>query len=369
MRKQLLVGVALVLTLAGCGSPTATSAGGGGSSQGDKHAQSVYDQINGLSGEERTKKLVALAKKEEQFNLYTSNTDIQDIVDAYSDKYDIDVNVYRANSETVLQRVLQESKANFQGADLIETNAGELNVMNSEKLLSDYTGSLRDAVRPEGQKAGWTADRFNVFVIGWNTKLVKDPPAKLEDLADPKWKNKISMEVGDVDWFAAMVKYYESKGMSEDEALALFDRIAKNSKIVKGHTVQGELLSAGQFGLATSIYSHTVDKAARDGAPVMRRSASQQPIQPVVIRPNGAALMHNAKSPAAAMLFMDFLLTDGQKILKDSFRIGSIPGKDDPLAGLTTTTPPEKELLDDAKKWDGLYEDVTQGGTETKGDE
>jgi iron(III) transport system substrate-binding protein len=368
MKKQVLGGIvatATALVLAGCGgSPTASISSGSGS-KAEKHAQAVYDEINGMTGEARTKKLVELAGKEKEFNLYTSNTDIQELVDAFSDKYDIDVNVYRANSETVLQRVLQESKANFQGADVIETNAGELNVLQAEHLLTSYKGALRDSVRPEGQKDGWTADRFNVFVVGWNSKLVKTPPTSLEDLADPKWKGKVSMEVGDVDWFAAMVKYYESKGMSEDEAIALLDKVARNAKIVKGHTVQGELLSAGQFGVATSIYSHTVDKAEDEGAPVLWRSGSVQPVQPVVIRPNGVALMHNAKSPAAAMLFTDFLLTDGQQILKKSFRIGSVPGKDDPLAGLATTTPPEKELLDNAKKWDDLYEKVTEGGVAT----
>lgn len=360
-----IVGVITALTLAGCGgSPTETGSSASGA-RAEKHAQAVYAEINGLGGEARTKKLVELATEEGEFTLYTSNTDIQDIVDAFSDKYDIDVNVYRANSETVLQRVLQEAKADFQGADVIETNAGELNVMESEGLLSDYEGALRDSVRPEAKKEGWTADRFNVFVVGWNTHLVKTPPASLEDLADPEWKGRVSMEIGDVDWFAAMVKYYESKGMSEDEAVALFDKIAQNAKIVKGHTVQGELLSAGQFGVATSIYSHTVDQAADEGAPVEWRSGSVPPVQPVVIRPNGAGLMHNAKCPAAAMLFVDFLLTDAQELLKDDYRIGSVPGPDDPLAGLETTTAPEEELLEDADKWDSLYQDVTEGGVAT----
>jgi len=369
MRKFLTAGtVALGLVLAGCGNSPSSPASASGEFKADQHALKVFDELNGMSGSARTAKLVKMAQDEGELNLYTSNTDIDDIVDAFSDKYDVDVNVYRANSETVLQRVLQESKANFQGADLIETNAGELNVMNSEGMLADYKGALRDSVRPEGQKEGWTADRFNVFVVGWNTKLVKagQEPRSLEDLADPKWKGKVSMEIGDVDWFAAMVKYYESKGMSKDDAVALLSKVAKNAKIVKGHTVQGELLSAGQFGVATSIYSHTVDKAEDEGAPVAWHTDSGSTVQPLVIRPNGAGLMKNAKSPAAAMLFMDYLLTDGQGILKDSFRIGSVPGKADPLAGLETITPPEQDLLDHADEWDSLYEQVTEGGVQDK---
>jgi len=293
---------------------------------------------------------------------------MDDLIDGFSDEYDIDVNVYRGNSESVLQRILQESKAGFAGVDLVETNSGELNVLGDQNMLYPYKSELRDAVRPEGQKEWWTADRFNAFVVAYNTDKVDEAelPETIEGFTDPKWKGKISMELGDVDWFSAMWQYLLDQGKSEDEVRTMFDEIAANSKIVKGHTVQGELLSAGQFGVATSIYSHTVDKAEDEGAPVEWRSSSVQPVQPVVIRPNGAALMHNAKAPAAAMLFMDYLLTDGQGLLKDVFRIGSVPdSSDDPLAGLETTTPPEKELLDQAEKWDGLYEKVTEGGVPT----
>ena len=131
--------------------------------------------------------------------------------------------------------------------------------------LSPYEGELRDAVRKEGSGRGWTATRFNVFVVGWNTNLVKpgQEPKTFEELADPKWKGKVSMEIGDVDWFTALYQHFLKQGKSEQEVTDLFKRIAANSKIAKGHTVQGELLSAGQFPVAISSYSHTIDKAAR----------------------------------------------------------------------------------------------------------
>ena len=65
-----------------------------------------------------------------------------------------------------------------------------------------------------------------------------------------------------------MVNYYKSQGMSDQEVNDFFHQLAANSKIAKGHTVMGELLSAGQFDVAASIYSHTVDNAAEKGAPV-----------------------------------------------------------------------------------------------------
>ena len=138
----------LLLTAACGGSPTASNTGSAAS--GATAAQQVYDQINGLSGSERTNTLLDLAKKDGTLSLYTSNTDMDDVVKAFEDKYGLKVETYRANSETVLQRVLQESSANYQGADLIETNAGELNAMQQRQLLYPYQGELRDEGPPRG---------------------------------------------------------------------------------------------------------------------------------------------------------------------------------------------------------------------------
>ncbi|MDZ5445022.1 ABC transporter substrate-binding protein [Micromonospora sp. 4G57] len=364
---------AAALLLAACGgSPTASDNGSARGNDAAKQtaakAQEVYDRINGLTGEERRKTLVELAEKEGKLSIYTSNTDMDKLVEGFEDAYDIDVSVYRGNSESVLQRILQEQQANYLGNDFVDTNAGELNILNKEGKLYPYKGELRDKVRKEGQAEGWTASRFNVFVVGWNTNRVKpgQEPKSFEELADPKWKGQVSMEVGDVDWFAGLYKYYQDQGKSEAEVKDLFTKIAANSKVAKGHTTQGELLSAGQFGVTVSSYSHTVDKAADKGAPVTWHPASGVPVQPILVRPNGVALMKTATNPAAAMLFADWELTEGQKILADAFRIGSIPTGKDPLAGLKVVAVPEQELLDNAKKWDSLYAEILEAGQEIK---
>ena len=374
MRKFTSLGIVVAFLLAGCGgSPTSSTATGKDSEKDDSRAaaREVYDKINGLTGEERTAELVKLAEEEGELSIYTSNTDIDDLVDGFEDEYDIDVSVYRGNSESVLQRVLQEQKAGFRGVDIIETNALELNVLGKEDYLYPYESELREQVREEGQAESWTASRFNVFVVGWNTDKVKPgaEPATLEELTDPRWKGQVSMEVGDVDWFTTMYQYYEDQGKSEQEIRDLFEQLAANSKVVKGHTVQGELLSAGQFSVGVSLYSHTVDKAADKGAPVAWRPASGEPVQPLIVRPNGAGLMNNAAHPAAAMLFMDWELTEGQNVFRDAFRIDSIPtSTEDPLAGLEVVAVPEEELLENPEKWDQLYAELIQGGQEVAAD-
>jgi iron(III) transport system substrate-binding protein len=364
MKKTVLLIPAALLSLAltACGSPAATN--DDSVEKVDSHAKEVFDKFNGMTGAERTEALVAAAQEEGELSVYTSNTDLDVIVEAFDEEYGIDVNVYRGNSESVLQRVLQESKAGFAGVDLVETNSGELNILSSEGLFYPYKSELRDAVRPEGQKEFWTADRFNAFIVAWNTDLLPngEVPKTLEDFADPKWKGKISMELGDVDWFSAMWNYYLENGKSEDEVKAMFNAMAQNSKVVKGHTVQAELLSAGEFVAGVSLYSHSVQEGTEEGRPITWRSNAVEPVQPIVLRPNGGGLVGTAQHPAAALLFMDFLISEGQKAIEAEYRIGSVPGPSDPLAGLETIQVDEDEMLNNAEKWDKLYASIIQGG-------
>jgi iron(III) transport system substrate-binding protein len=361
------VAVAASLAVAACGgSPTSGSDSAASVEEEAPAAVATYERINAMSGQARTDELKKCAEAEGALSIYTSNTDIDDVVESYEDMVDVDVSVYRGNSESVLQRTLQEQKAKFYGSDVLETNALELNVAQAEGFLSPYESELREAVREEGKAEGWTATRFNTFVVGWNTDLVKpgQEPKTLEELAEPKWKGKVSMEVGDVDWFTALVQHMVEEGKSEEEAVDLFRKLAANSKVAKGHTVQGELLSAGQFAVAVSSYSHTIDKAADKGAPVAWKPKSGEPVQPVVVRPNGIGLMKTATNPCAAMLFVDWELTGGQEVFAEKFRVGATAEAANSIEGLDVVSVPEKELLDNAKKWDDLYAEVIQGGSQ-----
>jgi iron(III) transport system substrate-binding protein len=363
MTRIVMAILALTALLAGCGSsPTAT----GGQPRQDNQSTRVYDQMNSLTGSQRDDALVKAARNEGELSLYTSNVSLQSFVDAFTAKYGIPVKVYQATSESILQRVTQESKANHQGADIVETNGTELTVLGRGGALYPYRSELRDKVRHEGQLDDWTATRFNMFVVAWNTDKIPDgqQPASVEALADPRWKGRVSLEVGDTDWYATMYQYYLDKGRSQADVDKLFSALAANAKVVNGHTTQVQLLSAGQFDVTTSAYSHNVETAADDGAPITWRPSSGKPVQPVVLRPNGAGLVANAAHPAAAVLFMDFLLSpQGQQIIADSHQLGSVLTDHDPLQGVETVTVDVPTYLDQAKDWNDRYTRLVQGAS------
>ena len=361
----------LGLGLAACGgSPTASdpSSGNGsdGGSEGSTVAETFYAEMGALVGKERRDALVVKAEQEGELIIYTSMTSdvAASVVDAFEDTFGVKVSLYRAGSETVLQRVLQEQQANFAGNDVIETNATELFALAKEDRLAEYKGERRELVPDAGTFDGWTASRFNLFAPSWNTDLIKalGEPKSWEDLADPKYDGKLAMELGDYDWYLTLYGWFAEQGKSEAEIDKIFADMANGAKIVKGHTVQGELLSAGQFAVVASNYTYLVERVVQKGAPV----AYTPLVEPVIARPNGIGLMKTAAHPAAAMLFYDWLLEEGQRVLAGEGLTPSIAPANDPLEGVDIIPVDIEKLLTENDKWSKKYEAVVQGGEQVE---
>lgn len=357
---RIAAGLAALLVLAGCSSGLADNAAARQSGQGA--ASAAYAPYAGLTGQARTDTLIADAKAEGgELTIYTSNTDIQALVDGFQAAYpDIKVNAFRANSETVLQRVLQETGAGKTVNDIVDTNDFELRALNAQGAFAPYDGPAKANLRPDAIFDGWQAERFNAFVVGWNTTALPDgqAPVDFTDLADPRWQGKVALEVGDWDWYASIHTYLtDERKMAPADVDALFTKIVANAKVTKGHTVQGELLSAGQFAAAASVYSHTIDNAAAKGAPV----AWHPVVDPVIIRPNGFGLMAQPRHPAAALLWADWVLGDGQQVIAKSNRIPAVenvPGFTNPIPDSVTVYSVPGAVVGESDKWNKAYDDL-----------
>jgi iron(III) transport system substrate-binding protein len=106
----------------------------------------------------------------------------------------------------------------------LETNQLEMAAASHEGLFGPYASEYRDNIREIGQFDDWTAIRYNAFMPQWNTDKVKpgQEPTSFEDLADPKWRGRLSMEIGDSAWLQALYYYFHGQGMSDEDFRAMF---------------------------------------------------------------------------------------------------------------------------------------------------
>ncbi|MGH3625972.1 MAG: extracellular solute-binding protein, partial [Sciscionella sp.] len=211
----------LGFALSGCGSGTADiGSAPGASKSGTSAAEKVYADLN-AKGDGARKAAVAAAKKEGELNLYTSMNEAvaNAVAQAFGKQFGIKVNVFRGSSETILQRVLQESQASHPGADVVETNFLEMQTLQHERLLGHFGGTVVRTLPSTAKFDNWTADRFNVFLPAWNTDKVKpgDEPKSWADLADPRWKGRMQIELSDSDWYENLTHYWLTHGKTQQQ--------------------------------------------------------------------------------------------------------------------------------------------------------
>jgi iron(III) transport system substrate-binding protein len=82
------------------------------------------------------------------------------------------------------------------------------------------------------------------------------------------------------------------------------------------------------------------------------------PLAPNVVYPAAIAVTKRAPHPHAAMLFQDFLLTDGQKIWADLQRTPTNLKYQRLPPGLKLTFVDTTRFLNESAKWEALYRSV-----------
>lgn len=324
--------------------------------------EEVYAAVEGLTGEERSSALAALAAEEDGLNVYSSTNldDAAPLLEAFTDAYDIEPNYYRASSSDVLRRILQEADANFPGNDVVLANGPEMALLDGEGLLLPLNSPATEDIIEAGVFETWASVYMNTFTAAWNTNTVTDPPPTWEDLLT-NFDGNLVMELGDWDWFATLTNQYfiAELGMTEEEAVDLLRQAAAGARVVDGHTLMAELLVAGEFDAGTSFYHHRIAEFVAEGAPV--HWSEPQPIQPLIIRPNGTGIMRGVQNPATALLWTEFLLTDAQEILAADYRgpastavEGGVPPEYEPILVDIDAITQERE------KWEGLWAEIVE---------
>lgn len=305
----------------------------------------VFDEFNAMSGTARTDALVAAAQEEGVLVLYTASAGMQPIADAFEDKYDIPVELFTGSSESIFQRVVQESQAGLRSVDVYDD--GDAFLLKDLELSYEYINpELTDRVPNYDPSLLVVPTRLSVFTFGWNTNLVDESelPDTLEGFLDPKWDGRLAMDPRNWEWYTGILDHYTGDlGWTEEQVDEMIETLASYSVFHERANVHAQLLLAGEIEVSLSVYVQSVDRELEReaSAPIARVKSDGSYIKPFIFSPQGSALLKSAPHPAAAMLFVDFMLTDGQTILAQTDRTPTAITQDGgPLEGV-----PNEELF------------------------
>lgn len=253
--------------------------------------------------------LVEKAKEEREVIWYTtlSVPESRKLGDMFQKRYPfLEVKVVRTGGGALVNRILSEFSARAHIVDVIlgSDSRGGIPVFKQRGVIDKYDFPNRQHVAENlKDKDGYWTSLYNLTtVLAYNTGLVSanDVPKTFDDLLDPKWKGKkILSDTESYAWFGTLLDHW-----GKEKGLDYFRRLAKQEMVFqRGTRGRIQLVMAGEFPL-TIAYGPHIQGYASQGAPI-----DWVPLEPVVIQTTSVLLAKNARHPAAARLFIDFLFS------------------------------------------------------------
>ena len=262
--------------------------------------------------------LIEGAKKEGQLLWYVAIVigDANALVTRFQQKYPfIKVELLRAGSEQLLNRILKEDSTGQSKMDLV--NITTITALKKRNLLQAYHSPEFGAYPQQFKDAeNYWATLYNIYyVIAYNPRLVpaRDAPRNWDDFLDPKWKGKIGMDQEEYEWYAATLQSWGNEKAQKYHRA----RAKQGVQFHRGHTMISQLIAAGEFPIGIS-YAHRVESMKKAGAPIDWVKTTD----PIFVNVSPVALAAKARNPNSAKLLMDFVLSrEGQLILRNLNRI------------------------------------------------
>ena len=291
----------------------------------------TIDQLATYTGPDREQILLEGAKAEGKVIWYTSLSggSYETIVSAFRKKYpDIELEVYRAGSTDLAQKVLGEAQANRNIADAIESTPPILMLLREKKLIKPYTTPALKKypdlarIKANGDQVFWVTVREAFIGFSYNTKLLPASavPKTFDDLLKPELKGKMAFSIestGDR-VIGTMLKFKGREYVNKFKAQGL--KLFKLS----GSALRDVIIS-GEMAASPAIFQDHALTKMEQGAPL-----GWVPMEVVPTNAGGAALFAKAPHPHAALLLLDFIVgPEGQDIF-EKFKYG-VAWKDYPF--------------------------------------
>ncbi|MFZ2648953.1 MAG: extracellular solute-binding protein [Burkholderiaceae bacterium] len=299
--------------------------------------------------------LVDAAKKEGKVVIYGSlESGIMDAVEkAFTQKYGIKIDYFRASSNKTLDRVLTEAHAGRTLSDVVITNSGPMQLLKKEKIFAKYVSPESvnfpaDLKDPDGE----LSPIYRQVIVGilYNTKLVKpeNAPRSLEDLLKPEWQGKFVMPDPSRHfttgvWVRNLEKIYGKDWLALANKLAAAKPILAESFIPAAQKIVSGEASVG------ITYVKYVYIFGKDGAPL-----DYVRLPRMLADGHNVGIQAKAPNPNAARLFQDFLISaEGMKIIASEGEFVTAKGVYPPIkdAEKIKAIDMEEMTRDEYKKW------------------
>ena len=275
--------------------------------------------------------LYELAKAEGAVTVYGGGGIIPDITPIFEAEFPgIKVENVDSTADDLVTRAVAEARGGRVIGDVWQSPIDTVFQMKQQELLIDSAPAEAEAYPDSLKGSYWVAVELQFLVVAWNTNLVAagDEPQGWEDLADPKWKDKLIADPRDTQLLMSLA--IDKYGGDEQKAVDLFTAIAANNpEFQRGRRgIAEELLPAGQRAVCFTCNSHHFPPLIADGAPV--GFELNEGVGQIV----GSAIFNDAPHPMAAMLLHRWLISEaGQeayatKTSAGNERIPAIPTVD-----------------------------------------
>jgi iron(III) transport system substrate-binding protein len=273
--------------------------------------------------------LIDRAKKEAEVVWYTSAglQDSNPMAEAFQKDYPpIRVSVIRAGSGVLINKILNEARAQKGLFDVFNTNQESVSPLKKRGLLARYISPEAafyddDLKDKEGY---WHAAYVIPWFLGYNTGMLKkdEAPKNYEELLQTKWKGR-KIALGSDN--GSLILSGLIRAWGKEKALRYFQQLAKQEPAIQAGAPSSriQLLAAGEFPL-TLASGNTLQTFASRGAPV-----DWVALEPVFVQVNTIMLAAQSRHPNATKLFIGFVLSKkGQEMIRSFHRVPARNGVD-----------------------------------------
>jgi iron(III) transport system substrate-binding protein len=269
---------------------------------------------------QQPEQLLAGARQEGSVLWYTTfaDDDVNDVIAAFEKDYPgVEVDALRLSADKLPTRLVTEQRGGKFNADVITADSEPVYQLIQVGTLAPYrvpeTPALPEQLQdlPDGYR---NVVYVNTSAIAYNPQALEaghlSVPRSIEDLTSPAWRSRFSIDPNAINWYEGLIS-----AMGHDKALALVKALGDNDpRLAESHTQSLTDVQAGEPVAAINAYGYKAASLAKE-TPERMAFSNTDPLPSAGVL---AELAKNAPHPAAAKLFIDWIMSnDGQQEVVD----------------------------------------------------